>query len=361
MDIQADIAEIFLNFVIWGATGAYGLIDQALGFSDITAERNQGLWQAVIGGELVYEQDGETLGVVDHPGMLNIVVGAMIPIFVMMIAFQIIASLVRSSSAGFLRAAVMMVVAIPSIYIAAGVMWFALGATSSISQWILNVGTTDTDGSTIDVADGPRAIMSMFGLHFASSDTDDAIVVDEETGLILDESAAHFGGGGGSIGSDAGVALGAVLVIFFLLISAFFLGAMMMFRLVALLTLSTFLPVAVFAFTWEAAKPVAVKFVQISVALLIAEPAAAVIIRLGGAMAVFGEDWINLALGLGLLLIAGIMPILTMTLVSFMTGGAGDSIDRASGQIGSGAGRRVSGAAGAGAAVVGKGSRAIRR
>ena len=359
MDIQADIAELFLNFVIWASVGAYGLIDQAFAFTDITDDRNRGLWQAVMGGSLVYEQEGETLGVIDHPGLMNIVVGAMIPLFVIFIGLQLIFSLVRKSSTGVLRAAVMMVAAIPSVYIAAGVMWFAMGATSSLSQWILGVGTTTPGGEELDVADGPRAILSMFGLHFASSDTDDSIVVDEETGLILDENAAHFSGGG-SLQGDAGVALGALVVILFLLLAALFLGLMMMFRLIALLTLSTFLPVAIFTMTWEAGKPVAVKFLQITMALLIAEPAAAVILRLGGAMGVFGEDWINIALGLGLLLVAGIMPILTITLVSFMTGGAGDSIDRGGAQMGGSMGRRMAAGAGAGAAVVGKGARAIR-
>lgn len=359
-NIQEDVAELFLNFVIWASIGAYGLIDQAFAFTDITDDRNQGLWQAVVGGRLVYEQDGDTLGVIDHPGLLNIVVGAMIPIFVIFIGLQLIMSLVRKSSAGFLRAAVMMVTAIPSVYIAAGVMWFSMGATSSLSQWILGVGTTSPGGEEVDVADGPRAILSMFGLHFASSDTDDAIVVDEETGLILDENAAHFSAGG-SLQGDAGVALGALLVILFLLLAALFLALMMMFRLIALLSLATFLPVAVFSLTWEAAKPVAAKFLQVTVALLIAEPAAAVILRLGGAIGVFGEDWINIALGLGLLLVAGIMPILTMTVVSFMTGGAGDSIDRGGAQLGGSIGRKISGGAGAGVAAAGKGARAIRR
>lgn len=359
-DFQEDIAEVFLNFVIWASIGAYGLIEQAFAFTDITDDRNEGLWQAVIGGTLVYEQDGETFGVVDHPGMLNIVVGAMIPLFVIFIGLQLISSLVRKSSAGFLRAAVMMICAIPAVYITAGVMWFAMGATSAVSQWILGVGTTSTDGEQVDVADGPRAILSMFGLHFASSDTDEAIVVDEESGLILDENAAHFSGAG-SLQGDAGVALGALIVIFMLLLASLFLGLMMMFRLIALLALATFSPVAVFGLTWEAAKPVAAKFVQISVALLIAEPAAAVIIRLGGAMGVLGEDWINIALGLGLLLVAGIMPILTMTLISFMTGGASDSIDRGGAQLGASAGRKVAGGAGAAAAVAGRSTKALRR
>lgn len=359
-DIQEDIAEVFLNFVIWASLGAWGLIEQAFAFTDITDDRNQGLWQAVVGGELVYEQDGDTLGVVDHPGLLNIVVGAMIPIFVIFIGLQIISSLVRKSSAGFLKAAVMMIAAVPSVYIAAGVMWFAMGATSSVSQWILNIGTTSTGGEELNVADGPRAILSLFGLHFASSDTDDAIVVDEETGLILDENAAHFSAGG-NLQADAGAALGALIVILLLLLAALLLALMMMFRLIALLTLATFLPVAVFGLTLDAAKPVATKFLQITVALLIAEPAAAVILRLGGAVGVFGEDWINIALGLGLLLVAGIMPLLTMTLVSFMTGGASDSIDRGGAQMGTAAGRRLAGGAGMGAAVAGRGARALRR
>lgn len=349
--INDAVGDIFLDFIIWLSKLSWGILEGAFSITDFNDEANEGLWIAVVGGTLSYEEDGTMIGVVDHPGMLNIVVGAMIPILVIFIALQVIASLVRKSSEGFLRAAVMTVLAIPGTYLAAGMMWFALGATSSVTQWILGAGSGSGDAE--GVADGPQAIMSMFGLYFGSENVDAAVVVDEETGLVLDENSVHFGGL-----ENAGTILGAVVVIGLLALAAVFLGLMMIFRLVSLLTLATFLPVAIFGLTWEGAKPIAAKWAQVSIALLISEPAAAVVIRLGAAMSIMGGDWMRIMMGLGLMVVAGIMPLLVMTLVSFMTGGASDSIDRAGSQAGAQVGR--AGRRG-GSRAMRAGGRAIRR
>lgn len=341
MDIIGDLQEAWgdfmLSMIIGLALWSWGSIESAFTFTDIASEENAGMWQAIVGGTLVYTDadSGGTVEAVDHPGLLNIVTAAMIPIFIIFVSLQLLTSVIRKSSAGFIRACVMAVAAIPGIYIAAGLMWMALTATNGLSQWILSVGVGD------DIGDGPRAIMGLFGLQFGSEGTDEAVTVDEDTGLIMDENFVHWGTLRQDP-SDIGMAVVAVLVAVLMWISSLLLQLMMMFRLICLLVLACFISVAVFSVAWDAARPIGVKWMQIVIALLIAEPAAAVIIRLGGAVAMFGSDWVRIGIGIVILLVAAIMPIFTMTLVSFMTGGASDSIDRAGAAGGANVGRQVS-------------------
>lgn len=371
-EFAESVAMMLFGFISWAAYGVNRTIEHAFTFSDIAADQNRGLWAALVGGEIQYQNpdSGETLAAVSHPGVLNLVVGAMIPFFAMFVAFQIITALVRKSSAGFLRACVMMITGIPLVYIAAGMTWAAMAATSNLSQYIIGI-SEDATGESPEQASPARAILAMMGFyvvddppagHQAALETPDGGV------LLMDERAEHLGqlssAGAdfeftvGHLGTAVGV--GAICLVFFL--AAIFLILMMVFRMLALLILATFVPVAIMGLTWDAAKPVATKWLQVTMALLIAEPAAAVIIQLGSTMSMFANSWIQVAMGLAVIVVAGCMPVVMMSLMNFMTGGAGEGIDRAGIAVAAG-GLGVAGAAGwkTVRGVGGAGLRALRR
>lgn len=357
-DFGETVGEMILGLIIWAVSGAWGILNDAFTWFDITRSENQGMWQAVVGGTVEYtdSETGEVIATAEHIGVLNIVVGAMIPILVIFVGLQIIMSVIRGSSAGFLRACIMIIAGIPAVYISAGFMYMAMAGTSQMSQWILDTGVQTTGDENI--GEGTHAVMALFGIHFVDDVPEgaDNIVIDEDTGMVFDENVAYLSGvgpGAGDLGAEAvGALLGAALITGLLWLSAMFLGFMLGFRFISLLVMATFTPVAIFGLTWEGSKAVAAKWLQISLGLLIAEPAAAVIIRLGAAMGLMGNDWLRTAMGLCLLLVAGLMPLFTMALVSFMTGGASDQVDRGGAAMaGAGTGAGVKGGAKTGGAI----------
>lgn len=355
------VGEMILGLIIGMAQGAWGLLENAFSMFDITDSQNEGLWQAIVGGTIEYSdaETGEVIATAEHVGVLNIVVGAMLPVLMIFVGLQLITSIIRGSSAGFLRACIMIIAGIPSVYVAAGFVYMAIAGTSQLSQWILDTGVETTGDQ--NVGEGTHAIMALFGIHFMDPsvvDGEDNIIVDEDTGMIFDENVEFMAGIGrgadGLSNQSIGMLLVAAGIIALLALGALFLTFMLGLRFIALLVMATFTPVAVFSMTWEASKAVAVKWAQLSAGLLISEPAAAVIIRLGAAMGLMANDWSRSAWGLALLLSAGLMPLLVMALVNFMTGGASDQIDRS--------GAAMAGAGSAGAAKTGtKGLSALRR
>lgn len=360
-DFGESVGEMILGLIIGMAQGAWGLLENAFSMFDITDSQNEGLWQAVVGGTIEYSdaETGEVIATAEHVGVLNIVVGAMLPVLMIFVGLQLITSIIRGSSAGFLRACIMIIAGIPSVYVAAGFVYMAIAGTSQLSQWILDTGVETTGDQ--NVGEGTHAIMALFGIHFMDPsvvDGEDNIIVDEDTGMIFDENVEFMAGIGrgadGLSNQSIGMLLLAAGIIALLALGALFLTFMLGLRFIALLVMATFTPVAVFSMTWEASKAVAVKWAQLSAGLLISEPAAAVIIRLGAAMGLMANDWSRSAWGLALLLSAGLMPLLVMALVNFMTGGASDQIDRS--------GAAMAGAGSAGAAKTGtKGLSALRR
>ncbi|MBD4514601.1 hypothetical protein GUG76_05340, partial [Xanthomonas citri pv. citri] len=84
---------------------------------------------------------GGESAVIDHPGMLNVIVLAMIPLLVIFVAVQVALSAVRGSTAGMLRAFLAAVFSIPATYVVVGLVWMAMGATQQLTLWILQVGS----------------------------------------------------------------------------------------------------------------------------------------------------------------------------------------------------------------------------
>ena len=360
-DFGESVGEMILGLIIGMAQGAWGVLENAFSMFDITDSQNEGLWQAVVGGTIEYTdaETGATIATAEHVGVLNIVVGAMLPVLMIFVGLQLITSIIRGSSSGFLRACIMIILGIPLVYIATGFVYMAMAGTSQLSQWILDTGVETTGDQ--NVGEGTHAIMALFGVHFvdpSAVDGDENIVVDDETGMIFDENVEFMAGIGrgadGLSNQSIGMLLIAAIIIALLFAGALFLTFMLGMRFIALLVMATFTPVAIFSMTWEASKAIATKWAQLSLGLLISEPAAAVIIRLGAAMGLMANDWTRSAWGLALLLSAGLMPLLVMALVNFITGGSSDQIDRS--------GAAMAGAGSAGATKAGtKGLSAFRR
>src|SRR5699024_12460786 len=93
-------------------------------------------WASVVGGTITYDQSGTTT-VVEHPGMLNVVVLATIPMLLLYFAIQCIISLVRSSTAGLIRGFGVSVVTIPPVYIVTGLVGPVVLGVDRLSVGIL--------------------------------------------------------------------------------------------------------------------------------------------------------------------------------------------------------------------------------
>lgn len=338
MDALQELWADFLQSTILSMVlGGYGFLEGAFSYTEIASYDSEAgayepnsLWYAVVGGEITYvsEGTGEVIDTFSHPGMLNIVVVAMIPLLVIFIGLQMITSVIRASSAGFLRALIMMVVSVPATYIATGLQFAAIVGTTRLTDWILNVGIADDEAN-----DGQRAIFDLFGILPASEDMpeDRTFTTDDGTRMVMDESSVVWNQGWTE---NPGEAVMPMIIAAVLFLCALILALMMMFRLVALLVLTVFISPAIFSLAWEASKSIFSRWIWIVIALLLAEPAAAVIIRFGSVVGIFGSDWVQIAIGIVLIIMAAAMPVMTLTMTAFMSGGASDGMDKAAVGVG---------------------------
>ena len=267
----------------------------------------QDWWIAIVGGEVDVYADGAFQHTMEYPGMLNVMVIAMLPILLIFVAFQVVMSVFRSSTMGMVRAFAMSMLAVPLTYVLGGLIFMLLIGTDRVSQWILEVGTEETSGDDVGVS----AIFSLFGMTF------DPNANDGEGGVLIDANSAIWGKAG--LEEQPGQAILPWVVAGVLTVICAILVMMMLGRTVAILALTTFAPVAVFALAADAAGSIFKKWASIIGGLLLAKPVAASIVKLGITFASIGEDWIQLMAGVVLIIIAAAMPLLMLALVSFMT------------------------------------------
>lgn len=317
MNFGSDWLRDFMNDGIVGlALAAWEFLRSSFEAGAVTAE----WWAVLVGGTIIVDVDGAQT-VIDHPGMLNVVVIAMIPLLVIFVAIQVLWSLFRSSVEGVVRAFLVALVSVPTVYITTGIGWMLMIATDQMTQWILEIGGDDETSAA-------GGILALFGLFYDPSSGE--IIMDEN--FMLWEMAANRGEPGQII-----VPLIAMAIIF---VVGLILQLMMIFRLVAILILLTFGPVAIYSLALEPAKAVATRWVSVIVALLIAKPVAAIIVKFGLVASAIGNDWTQLAAGIVLVLIAAAMPIVMLTFIAFATGGASDPMERAAAGMGRSAARQ---------------------
>src|SRR5699024_10307398 len=171
----------------------------------------------------------EVVSTVDHPGMLNVVVVALIPLLLVFIAIQVIMSMPRGSTAGLLRAMAVAVFALPATYIVTGLVWLVVTGMDEMSLWNLQIGTED---GTDEAMSG---LLALFGMTWDSDAHE--VLLDEN--YIQWQWAVQDGVGGRVLVSFV---LGLVIWLVCLVLIL-----MMVFRLIGILILTVFMPAAVFA------------------------------------------------------------------------------------------------------------------
>lgn len=298
-----DIHELFWGSIKAFAQWAWFMLESS--FQNTAMDSRW--WISVIGGDMTITTGSEEV-VQRIPGMLNIIVVAALPMLLIFAAIQIALSVFRGSTVGLTRALVSLVMAIPSVYIIAGLLY-----TASVGMDQLSVSILDVGGGNIN---GTESVMALFGISF--DETTNQVVMDEnyqQWAMSRDR---------GNIG---GVLLGVVLalLVFF---ASFFLTAMMVLRLIAILMLAVFLPIAIYGLTLEAAKGMFSRWLGIVVGLLLAKPAAAVLIMMGMVISRTSADGWQFAAGIMCIFAAAFMPLVLTQFVSFITSG-NDSLDRA--------------------------------
>ena len=312
----------FLRGSIEGlAKSAWGLIQDAFSVGALTPE----WWTTVVGGTVTTTVAGGSSATINHPGMLNIVVVAMLPLLGVFVAAQVIRSALRGSTAGMVRALVVAVFSVPAVYVVVGLVWLALGATQQMTMWILRVGA---EGQAEDTA--VAGVLALFGLSWDG----------QNDKILLDENYAQWEMA--SDNSQNGMILVSWIVALVIFLSCVVLMAMMIFRLVVILVLATFAPPVIFAMALEPAKAVFSKWLSMMLGLLMAAPMAAVIVRMGMIAASMSTDWVQTVAGVVLVLLASAMPLTMLSMMSFLTGGASDGVERSGVGAAQGAGRTAS-------------------
>lgn len=306
-------------------------------------------WIAVMGGNVEVYIDGVYQHTMEYPGMLNVLVVAMLPVLVIFVTFQVVMSVFRSSTAGMVRAFATAMLAVPATYMMAGLVFMGLRGTDAMAIWILEVGTDGTDGDEV----GVNAIFALMGMqHDPEADDGEGGVLVDANFEIWQLAAFH---------EEPGRILLPWMIAFVLLIICFVLMLMMIFRTVAVLVLTMFTPIPVFSLSFESAKSIFPKWASFVAGLLLAKPIAAAIVKFGITMASIGSDWVQMVAGAVLILVAAAMPLLMLALVSFMTPESSRGMEGAAVGAAMAGQRRVSSTVRGGARTAGRGARSVAR
>ncbi|MGM7670249.1 hypothetical protein [Microbacterium sp. A93] len=332
--MQAFLRDGILAF----ATAAWAFIRDSFSAGSMTSE----WWMTIVGGTVVVNVDGQAATTIEHPGMLNVMVLAMIPFLMIFVAVQVIWSLFRSSTAGVIRALTVAVVSVPAVYVVAGLMFVVLGAVDQMSLWILQVGETGGDEAALG------AILHLFGLTYDPANGE----------VLMDENYAQWQMATNN--ENPGMAILPFIIGIIIVLVCLLLMLMMIFRLVVIVVLTAMMPAAVFSLSLEPAKAVFSRWLSVVFALILAKPAAALVVKIGMISASIGSDWVQLAAGLVLIVMGAAMPILMLTMVSFMTGGASDSMERAAASSGSNTARQTTNVVRGGARKAGQIARPVQ-
>lgn len=314
--LQALIQQSIDGFAI----ASWEFLKGAFGVGSFTADGGgSDWWLAVIGGKIEVYQGGVYQHTVEYPGMLNVMVMAMLPVLVIFLVFQVVTSVVRSSTAGMLRAFAGSILAVPATYAISGIVYMLLLAFDQISLWILEVGKGDTSGDDVGVG----AILRLFGLWWDPT-------ADDGKGKVMVDAGFEVWRWG-TIENEPGKVILPFIVALVVLACCVVLMLMMLLRTLVILVATTFLPVATFSLPWEVAQGIFTKWASFVVGLLLAKPIAAGIVKFGITMASIGSDWVMMISGIALVLLASLAPVFVVAIISFMTGGGTHQFENAAG------------------------------
>lgn len=279
-------------------------IKSAFSYSDM----NDSWWITVIGGTVTTKVGGAS-STIEHPGMLNVIALAAVPVLVIFIVLQLAMSMWRRSTVGLIRAALAGFFAIPTTYILTGFLFLFIKAGDWLAEFILEVGTDNGE------ADAMSAILALFGLTWDPNN---------ET-VLLDENYQQW-----AMAKDpenTGGALVGLVIMLVTFVCAFFLMIMMVFRTYALVVMAVFLPIGVYSLAHDAAKGIFMRWLSVVIGLILAKPAAAVIIKIGLTISSSADEALQLAAGIIGLLVAGMTPIFAATFISFVNNNAHGSME----------------------------------
>lgn len=286
-------------------------------------------WVAVMGGEVDVYLDGTFQHTVEYPGMLNVMVMAMLPILTIFLVFQVILSIFRASTAGMMRAFAGSILAVPATYVMAGVVYMALLGFDKLSLYILEIGKGDTSGDDVGVG----AILRLFGLWWDPT-------ADNGDGKVMVDAGFEVWRWG-MVENEPGRIILPFIVALVVLACCVVLMIMMLLRTLVILVSTTFLPIAVFSLTWETAQGIFMKWASFVTGLLLAKPIAAGIVKFGITMASIGTDWVMMIAGIALVLLAALAPVFVIAMISFMTSSGTHQFENAAGGMMRGGQQRV--------------------
>lgn len=319
-DWKEDFQSLLHEGIQGFAEASWGFIQDAFTASSLDSN----WWVSVVGGEVETVINGEVVSTIDHPGMLNVVVVALIPLLIIFVVLQIVVSMFRGSVAGLMRGMATAVFALPVTYALTGLVWLIVTGVDELSLWILGVGTEE---GTDEAMSG---LLALFGMTWDS----------ENQEVLLDENYMQWQWAVQE--GQVGRSLVSFLVGLIIWLVCFVLILIMVFRLVAILILTVLMPGAVFAVSYEGAKAIFSRWSGVMLGLILAKPLAAVVIRLGLVFSGVGGDWLEIAVGIVVILVAAAMPFVTLPIFAAVTGGGSDSIDQAGMSLGRSTGHRAS-------------------
>lgn len=315
LGIGSGIHDFLLGSIKGMATFTWGFIKSAFSASDI----NGSWWVSVVGGK-VTTVVGNTATEVTHPGMVNVIVLIMVPFLLLLAAVQVVISLFRQSTLGLVRAVVACFFAVPVTYIVVGMMYTLMVLFDQISQWILVAGGGGDD-------EAMSAILALFGMTWNPAKQE----------VLLDESYQQW-----KVAFDTGNPGGIMfpfIICLLIVFVAFIMMCMMVYRTMALVIMASLTPIAVMSQSLDVAKGILSKWGSTVLGLLIAKPAAAVIIKMGMVLSSTSDQFFQMAAGILAMLMAAAMPILAGKFTGFV-GAGGDGVNEGGGHMLNGAGRR---------------------
>src|SRR5699024_10582516 len=311
-DWGEDFQKLLHDGIQGFAEASWGFIQEAFSASDL----DDHWWASVVGGEIETVVNGEVVSTIDHPGMLNVVVVALIPLLLVFIAIQVIMSMLRGSSAGLLRALAMAVFALPTTYIVTGMVWLVVTGMDEVSLWILETGEED---GTDEAMSG---LLALFGMMWDSDAQE----------VLLDENYVQWKWAV----QDGDV--GRVLVSFLLGLVIWFvclvLILMMVFRLVGILIFTVFMLAAIFVVSFEGSNAIFCRLFAVVVDLVLGVKMDGVLIIVGLVLSSLGGNKIESALVIVIILVAAAMPLVLATLFADVSSGRSTTDNQAGAGIG---------------------------
>lgn len=318
MDFGKGLDEWMYGSIEGFAFWVWEFIQSAFSYSDM----NGNWWITVVGGDVTTKIGSEST-TIHHPGMLNVLVMAAVPVLVIFIVIQLIMSMYRRSTTGMIRAMLAGFFAIPATYMTTGFLFLFIKAMDWLSNFILGIGTDSGEDAAM------QSILGLFGMTWNG----------EANKVALDENYQQWSmardpdnTGGGFVG---------LLIMLVVFLCGLFLLVMMTFRTFALMVLAAFAPIAVFSLANDAAKAMFGRWLSVVIGLLLAKPAAAVVMKMGMTLSTTAGDSVYpMAVGIISMIAAGMMPIVAGSFVVFVNNNSHAGIDSAGINHAQSAGRR---------------------